>query len=31
MEMAVWTALGVFAAGVFAVGAFGWMVRPFMS
>jgi hypothetical protein len=31
MKMAVWSALGVFAAAVFTVGLFGWMARPFMS
>ncbi|MCP3416232.1 MULTISPECIES: hypothetical protein [Bradyrhizobium] len=31
MKMAVWSALGVFAAAVFTVGLFGWIARPFMN
>ncbi|MVT70257.1 hypothetical protein GPL21_34835 [Bradyrhizobium pachyrhizi] len=31
MKIAVWSALGVFATYVFAVGALGWLAKPFMS
>lgn len=31
MKMAVWSALGVFAVAVSAVGLFGLMVRPLLS
>lgn len=31
MKMAVWGALGVFAAALFAVGLFGWIARPLMN